>query len=331
MNKKICGINGFGRFGLHLLRYWLYNINKSKFDIAFINDDYLSINDIYKIIINDKHVNFNNFKIKKKNNSLVFLKNKKQISNIQITKNNNKKISWVGVPDIFLECSGKNTKKKDCKKFLSGKTKLVIISATSYDCDQTLIYGFNHEQYKKESKVISYGSCTVDAYVPLANWINKSFKILNSDLNIIHNTPDYKIKEYGVDSIIVRSCTLETVGPQLLYFLNKSNFHINYTMIPYSGVSIIDMRFQIKKKTNVNTFKKLIKQEINNKSLKKLYSLEKKDKYPNYFKLSNYTANLIEETIKIKDNNVFIHAYFDNENSANRYFDLLNYVCEQNS
>ena len=331
MEKKICGINGFGRFSLHLLRYWLYNIGKSGFNISFINDDYLSINDIYKIIKNDRYVKFNNFQIKKKKNSLVFLKNRKKLVNIQITKNNHKKISWVGVPDIFLECSGKNTKKKDCKKFLLGKTKLVMISATSYDCDQTLIYGFNQEKYKKESKVISYGSCTVDAYVPLANWINKLFKIVNADLNIIHNIPEYKIKKDGVDSIIVRPCTLETVGPQLLFFLNKNNFHINYTMIPYSGVSIIDLRFQIKKKTNVNTFKKLIKQEINNKSLKNLYSLEKKDKHPNYFKLSKHSANLIEETIKIKDNNLFIHAYFDNENSANRYFDLLNYISKENN
>ena len=118
-----------------------------------------------------------------------------------------------------------------------------MISATSYDCDQTLIYGFNHEKYRKSSRIISYGSCTVDAYIPLADWINKNFRVSSSDLNIVHNTPDYKIMEYGKDSIAVHSCSLEKIGPKLLYFLNKNNFHINYTLIPFSGVSIIDFRF----------------------------------------------------------------------------------------
>ena len=333
MRKKICGLNGFGRFGLHLLRYWLININVSKFVINYINDDTLSIHQIYNIIRNDKYVTFKDFKIQKKSNLLLIFKKekKKKIAEIIVTKNNQKEISWLGEPDIFFECSGKNTKKKDCKFFIKKNTKLIIISATSYDCDQTLIYGFNHEKYRKSSTIISYGSCTVDAYIPLAHWINKNFRVSSSDLNIIHNTPDYKIKKYGKDSIAVHSCTLKTAGPKLLYFLNKNNFHINYTLIPFSGVSIIDFRFKIKKKITKKNFINSIRREISKYSLKSLYSLEKKDKHPNFFKLSRNSANLIEESIKLKKHNIYIHGYFDNENSANRYFDLVNFICKKNN
>ena len=38
------GINGFGRFGLHLLKYWLDRNDISKFTISYINDDFLNIN-----------------------------------------------------------------------------------------------------------------------------------------------------------------------------------------------------------------------------------------------------------------------------------------------
>ena len=41
--KSVVGINGFGRFGLHLLKYWLDRSSKSSFKIDYINDDYLDI------------------------------------------------------------------------------------------------------------------------------------------------------------------------------------------------------------------------------------------------------------------------------------------------
>ena len=44
------GINGFGRFGLHLLKYWLDRANESDFEINYINDDFLTIDQAIDII-----------------------------------------------------------------------------------------------------------------------------------------------------------------------------------------------------------------------------------------------------------------------------------------
>ena len=41
--KKKAGINGFGRFGLHLIKYWLDRHEESDFTINYINDDTLTI------------------------------------------------------------------------------------------------------------------------------------------------------------------------------------------------------------------------------------------------------------------------------------------------
>ena len=41
--KKKAGINGFGRFGLHLIKYWLDRHDESAFTISYINDDTLTI------------------------------------------------------------------------------------------------------------------------------------------------------------------------------------------------------------------------------------------------------------------------------------------------
>ena len=62
------GINGFGRFGLHLLKYWLDRSDLSSFNILYINDDYLDINKVYDLILNDKYVKFNKYKIQTSDN-----------------------------------------------------------------------------------------------------------------------------------------------------------------------------------------------------------------------------------------------------------------------
>jgi len=54
----IAGINGFGRFGLHLLKYWLDRSRESGFEIKYINDDFLSIQKVYDMIIEDHSVIF---------------------------------------------------------------------------------------------------------------------------------------------------------------------------------------------------------------------------------------------------------------------------------
>ena len=55
------GINGFGRFGLHLLKYWLDRASDTSFNIKYINDDYLSIDEAYKIILQDSAVIFGRY------------------------------------------------------------------------------------------------------------------------------------------------------------------------------------------------------------------------------------------------------------------------------
>ena len=72
--KRIIGINGFGRFGLHFLKYWLDRNKESNYLIKYINDDFLTIDQSIEIIKNDKRVLFNKYKIKKIENKICVLK-----------------------------------------------------------------------------------------------------------------------------------------------------------------------------------------------------------------------------------------------------------------
>lgn len=52
----LAGINGFGRFGLHLLKYWLDRSSTASFAIGWINDDELGLKDALHIIHSDRSV-----------------------------------------------------------------------------------------------------------------------------------------------------------------------------------------------------------------------------------------------------------------------------------
>jgi glyceraldehyde 3-phosphate dehydrogenase len=325
--KKIAGINGFGRFGLHLLKYWLDRKETADFGISFINDDTLSIKDAFNIIISDPYVVFNKYKISILGDNLVFLSANGIKSTIQYTNEQKFEIPWIGKPYIFLECSGKNTVAKDCEAYLKGNTSFVVISATSWDAE-TFIFGFNHRAHTKEHQIVSYGSCTVNAYVPLANYINKKYGVVESDASFIHNIAPHKLKNFN--TLKRKFCTLEKSGPNLLGFIRNNNFTVNYTIIPYGGVSMFDFRFKLKKNITKENFIEDLRHACSEGELKSLYDLEELDRGPEVYNCTTYSAVIIKDNIRVINNNLYLHGYFDNENSVNRYFDLINYISAKN-
>ncbi len=244
---------------------------------------------------------------------------------IKYTNSPKSQIPWVGKPDIFLECSGKNTFVKDCQPYLISNTKQVIISATSWDA-KNVIFGFNHKNLNKNDKIISYGSCTVNAYVPLANYLHEKYFVLESDANFIHNVPNYKLKDFN--TLHRKFCTLEKSGPNLLKFINGNNFTVNYTVVPYDGVSMLDFRFKLQKNISRAQVIEDLHNTFSNGELKSLYDFQESDKGPEEHKFMPHSAVFIKNNVRVINNNLYLHGYFDNENSVNRYFDLINYICE---
>ena len=323
--KKSTGINGFGRFGLHLIKYWHDRSSEATFTIDFINDDFLNINDAYDIIIQDTAVVFNKYKVKKIGNTLRFLEANGRVHEVEYTNLPKDKISWLGKPNYFLECSGKNTLKEDCLGFLTGSTEMVAISATSWDCDKVLVFGFNEETYQpKEDKVISYGSCTVNAYVPISEYMNKKYGILDSDVNVIHNIQEYCLADNN--TLNRKFCTLEKSGPDLLPFLGENNFVVNYTVVPYTGVSMIDFRFHLDRCPTRADLIDELERSINDGILKGIYGMDEVDIGSEIHNCTTFSSVFIKENIKVINNSVYLPAYFDNENSVNRYYDLINYI-----
>ncbi len=325
--KITTGINGFGRFGLHLLKYWLDRNDQASFKISYINDDYLDIKKAYEIITNDKYVKFNKYKIQIVGDLLVILQPNGIRHEIQYTNSEQKSISWIGNPDIFLECTGKYTESKHANNYLKKNTKLVLISATSWDPDATLVYGFNHEEYNTNLKTISYGSCTVNSFIPFANWVSEKYGIEDSDVNVIHNIQEYRIRENN--TLNRKFCTLEKSAKLMMDEINDDNFIVNYTVIPYTGVSSIDFRFKLNNEITYEEILIDLEEAINDGPLKGLYGIDEKDIGPEVHNCTTFSTVFIKEGIKFLNGNLYLQGYFDNENSVNRFFDLTNFISDK--
>lgn len=320
--KNIAGINGCGRFGLHLLRYWLENINGSLFDVFYLNDEFLTIDEVVKAIEFDDFLDIKIAKIG--SNAVEVYDSNNNPHKLWFSNVNLNDISWLEKIDFLFECSGKYKENAMLKKITETKVKKIIISASSSIADQMLIYGFNHNTYNPESEIISYGSCTINAYVPIASLLNNKFGVVDSDCAIIHNTPKYRLHEFIQPK--KQHCTLEAFGPKLLDFLSIENFKVSYTTIAYLGVSLISYRFNLLKTPLLGEVMSCLQDSLQN-DLEGLYSFTNSSTKPNDHKFTNSSAVVIEDTIRLVGNNLYIDAFFDNENSVNRLFDLSNFIC----
>ncbi len=320
MNRNAI-MNGFGRFGLHFLAYYLDRAKESKFILLQINDENLSVQDMLDIITNDYYVKITDTWQLEVDGSRITFNNGYESHQIEF-RNCSLADFVAGFNGVLFECSGKYT---NVDNFPDVRLlERIFISATSMNADATILVGFNENSFRESLKFVSYGSCTVNAYVPLASSLNNEFGVLNSDVNVIHNIPEYLLQR-SPDIFERRTCTLSIMGPRLLDFLSDDNFNVNYTIVPISGVSRIDLRFELERSFELNEIVKTI-EGISNKTGMNLYRFHETDLGPNNSLLSVFSTEFLLSQSRKVGQTLYLSGYFDTENSVNRYYDLINTI-----
>src|SRR5579872_2995438 len=141
------GINGFGRFAFGLFNAWFEDENKS-YEICFINDDELTIDDIIDRLRNDYIIpTFTHLKIEKQDDVIVIYNETGGQTRIKMTTGPILSSSWLGKPDIIFETSGRDKNFAACKEMLVEETKRILICAVSNVADSILVIGHNHESF----------------------------------------------------------------------------------------------------------------------------------------------------------------------------------------
>ena len=105
-----------------------------------------------------------------------------------LTERDPKALPWgaLGV-DLVIESTGIFTERDKAAMHLEGGAPLVIVSAPSYGADATIVYGVNHNDFKRGTHtVISNASCTTNCFVPMVKVLDDAFGVENGLMTTIH-------------------------------------------------------------------------------------------------------------------------------------------------
>jgi glyceraldehyde 3-phosphate dehydrogenase len=236
------------------------------------------------------------------------------------------KLPWkkLGV-DVVLECTGFFADFQGAKKHLRAGAKKVIISAPCKDKEvPTYVLGVNEEKYNPgKEHVLSMGSCTTNALVPVVKVINDNFEIEKALMTTIHSyTSTQKIVDGPHKDLrrgraaavnIVPTTTGAAISVIRVLPELKGKLDGIAVRVPSIDVSLIDFVAQVKKQTTVEKINKVFKQ-VSQKKLKGILSVENEPLVSTDFIGNPYSAIIDSQMTRVENKNlVKVLAWYDNE------------------
>ena len=260
-------INGFGRIGRLTLRA-AYEAGRR--DIKFV-----AINDLGSVSSNAHLLRWDSVHgpfpgTIKSGRDWIDLGKKPGGGRIKIlSERDPSKLPWkeLGI-DVVIEATGIFTKREDAAKHLAAGAKRVLISAPAAGADITIVCGVNDTKLRKSHKIVSNASCTTNCLAPVAAILDKAVGIKHGFMTTIHSyTGDQNVvdtlhsdmrRARGAATSIIPTSTgaARAVGLVLPNLAGKLDG--TAVRVPTPNVSMIDLVFEAKKKTDVETLNKAI-------------------------------------------------------------------------
>jgi len=97
------------------------------------------------------------------------------------------KIGWkqLGV-DWVVEASGRFTSREGAEKHIKAGAHSVLITAPATGEDITIIFGVNEDRFEPSQTIVSLGSCTSNAVIPVLKVLNDTFGVRAGCMTTIH-------------------------------------------------------------------------------------------------------------------------------------------------
>jgi len=263
-------INGFGRIGRNFLRAVLQDQNaQKKLNVVAINVGPACPENVAHMFKYDTVMGTFSGDVYAKNGILVV--DGKEIA--IIAELDPSKANWERFSvDWVVEACGKFTHKEGASKHFDGGAKAVLISAPAKGEDITIIPGVNDNAFEKEKhKIVSLGSCSTNAVVPMLKVLHDAFEVESGFLTTIHaytNTQVLLDVECGKDLRRSRAAALNmiptTTGAtkvlgKILPELDGKIGGVS-VRVPVANVSLADLAFVTKKELSVEKIKEVFSQ-----------------------------------------------------------------------
>lgn len=239
--------------------------------------------------------------------------------------------------DIVMECTGIFTSKEKAQLHLNAGAKKVLISAPSNDADITVVYGVNHNKIRKSHKIISNASCTTNCLAPVAKVLNRlcginqgymttvhAFTGDQSLLDVLHSDPR---RARAASQSIIPSSTGAAKAVGLVLPELQGRLDGTAVRVPTPNVSMIDLVFNAKKKTDIESINNAMIR-ASNKELKGVLAVENKPLVSIDYNHNPHSSIFdLTQTQVIKGKLGRILSWYDNEwGFANRMSDTASVV-----
>jgi glyceraldehyde 3-phosphate dehydrogenase len=322
------GINGFGRIGRLAFRT---AINRKNFQIVGIND-LLDIHHLAYLLKYDSiHGKFKGV-IEVHENHLIV---NNQIIQV-FSEQNPENIPWKNLDvDFVIESTGLFTNQDKAALHLKGGAKKVVISAPSINAPM-FVMGVNHKSLKKENVVFSNASCTTNCLAPIAKVLNDNFEIIEALATTVHTATSSQNTVDGPETIWRRGRsalnnmipTTTNAGKAVLKIMPELEGKLlaMAVRVPIVDVSLVDLTVRLKKSTNYEHIKQVMKLASENE-MKGILGYTEDEVVSQDFVSEPRTAVFDAKAGLALNNNFFkIIAWYDNEfGYATKIIDLIEY------
>jgi glyceraldehyde 3-phosphate dehydrogenase len=327
------GINGFGRIGRNILRAAAQDKN---LEFVAVND-ITDAKTLAHLLKYDSILGIFDADVKPLENAIAV--NGKTVK--VFSEKDHSKLPWkdLGV-QVVIESTGLFTKKEDAVKHItSGGAKKVIISAPAKGHDLTVVMGVNENAYDPaKHHVLSNASCTTNCLAPVTKVVLDTFGIRRGMMTTIHSyTNDQRILDLphkdlrraraAAQSMIPTSTgaakAIGEVIPEL-----KGKLDGISVRVPTPNVSLVDVVFEVEKKTSIEEVNNAIKAAANGK-MKGVLSYTDEPLVSIDFRL-NPNSSIVDllSTNVIDGTMVKIFSWYDNEwGFSKRVIDLIHFMA----
>ncbi|MCU4117141.1 type I glyceraldehyde-3-phosphate dehydrogenase [Mycoplasma zalophi] len=329
--KKIA-INGFGRIGRLVFR----DIFEEKdIEIVAINDLTNSQTLAHLLKYDTAHRKFNHDVTFNENNIIVDGKS------IPIySEKDPKNLPWKSLNvDIVVEATGRFTTEEGASLHIEAGAKKVIITAPSKGSNniKTIVYSVNENTLTNEDKIISTASCTTNCLAPIANILNKEYKIKKGFMTTVHAyTADQNLQDgphrdlrraraAAMNIVPTTTGAAKAIGlviPELAGVMDGIALRV-----PTVTGSIVDLTLELEKEPTVKEINELMKQNASESLIFTDEPIVSSDIIGSH---GAWFDSLLTSVIEVDGKKLYkVFGWYDNEQSfVSQYVRVLKHVLE---
>lgn len=240
--------------------------------------------------------------------------------------------------DLVLECTGFFSSRVLAEKHITSGAQRVLLSQPGDDnVDQTIVFGFNHQQIQGSETVISNASCTTNAILPLISILNDEFEIQLGSLTTIHSAMNDQptIDAYHHHDLRRTRSAMQNVVPVetelakgIERFLPKMKDKLTATAlrVPIINVSAIELNVVVSKETTSDSVNALLKQKAKLDNFKMLSYTDQPLASSDFIHELHSSVVDGSQTRVVGGKLIKLLTWFDNEWAyANRMLDVAAY------